>query len=95
MRAITARGMTMPTQHQLETTILRLLSKREEGKTICPSEAARAVADSDARSQWEPLMEPAREAAHHLVQQGKIVITQHGHVVDGRTAKGPIRLRLR
>ena len=30
-----------------------------------------------------------------LVATGKIIITQHGHIVDPSTAKGPIRLRLR
>jgi hypothetical protein len=79
----------------LEQTILHLLAERGAGKTICPSEAARAVASSDEREAWEPLMEPARAAARRLVAQEKIVITQHGHIVDGSTAKGPIRLRLR
>jgi nucleoid-associated protein YgaU len=80
---------------QIEAEILRLLQARGAGKTICPSEAARAVAGSEARDVWEPLMEPARAAARRLVAQGRIVITQGGHVVDASTAKGPIRLRLR
>ncbi len=79
----------------LEAQILQLLRERGAGKTICPSEAARAVAGSDAREAWEPLMEPARAAARRLVAQGSIVITQGGQVVDASTAKGPIRLRLR
>ena len=80
---------------KLEAEILRLLADRDAGKTICPSEAARAVAGSDERDAWEPLMEPARAAAPRLVAAGRIVITQAGRVVDGSTAKGPIRLRLR
>ena len=80
---------------QLEQEILRLLAERGAGKTICPSEAARAAAPSEAREAWEPLMEPARAAARRLVAQGRVVITQGGHVVDGSTAKGAIRLRLR
>jgi hypothetical protein len=79
----------------LEEAILTLLGQRGAGKTICPSEAARVVAGSDERSKWEPLMEPSRAAAHRLVAQGRLVITQGGVVVDGNTAKGPIRLRLR
>jgi hypothetical protein len=78
----------------LEQAILRLLAERGAGKTICPSEAARAVGGED-KAAWEPLMEPARAAARRLVAEGKIVITQGGRVVDGSTAKGPIRLRLR
>ena len=79
----------------LEQTILSLLQARGAGKTICPSEAARAVAKDDTRESWEPLMEPARAAARRLVAQDTIVITQGGHVVDASTAKGAIRLRLR
>jgi hypothetical protein len=77
-------------ERAIEATILRLLAERGAGKTICPSEAAQVVAPEG----WEALMEPAREAARRLVAEGKIVITQGGHVVDGSTAKGPIRLRL-
>ena len=74
---------------------MRLLRERGAGKTICPSEVARATAGSDDRAAWEPLMEPVREAAEQLVATEKIVVTQRGRVVDGRTAKGPVRLRLR
>lgn len=82
------------TDRALEEAILRLLSARAAGKTICPSEAARAIAGDD-RSAWEPLMEPARLAAAKLATNGKLLITQRGRIVDGATAKGPIRLRLR
>ena len=78
----------------LEETILRLLRERGAGKTICPSEAARAVAGDSTRDQWESLMEPARAAARRLVAQGRVVITQGGVVVDPSTAKGAIRIRL-
>jgi hypothetical protein len=80
---------------RMEAEILRLLAERGAGKTICPSEAARAVAGSDEREAWQPLMDAARSAARRLVAQERIVITQGGHVVDASTAKGPIRLRLR
>lgn len=79
----------------LEAEILRLLHERGAGKTICPSEAARAMAGGDSEEAWRPLMEPARAAARRLVARGSIVITQSGTVVDPSTAKGPIRLRLR
>lgn len=85
----------MTEEKRLEREILRLLEERGDGKTICPSEAARAVEGSDEREAWEPLMDPARAAAQRLVAAGKIVITQGGQVVNGRTARGPIRLRLR
>jgi hypothetical protein len=84
-----------PNKALLKRTILDLLHARGLGKTICPSEAARAAAGSEERSAWEPLMEPVRTVAQKLKDQGRIQITQHGHAVDAATAKGPIRLRLR
>jgi hypothetical protein len=89
------------TEADLEAAILSLLAERDPQQTICPSEAAKLVSGDDrtkekaSRRDWEALMEPARAAARSLVAQSKIVITQHGHIVDPSTAKGPIRLRLR
>ncbi len=75
---------------QLERTILSLLDQRAPTATICPSDAARAVGTTDG---WRELMEPAREAAGRLVQDGRVEITQGGQVVDLATARGPIRIR--
>lgn len=74
----------------LEAEILALLARRDLGKTICVSEAARAVGDDET---WRDLMEPARRAAGRLVASGAVVVTQGGMVVDLATARGPIRLR--
>ncbi len=79
----------------LEAAILSLLAERDLGETICPSEAAKEIGGKETRRDWEGLMEPTRAAARRLVAEGKIVITQHGAVVDPSTAKGAIRLRLR
>lgn len=85
----------------LETRILALLSQRDPGKTICVSEAARAVfgdsleRDDSSDEGWRDLMDPAREAARRLVAAGEVVITQGGKIVDPATARGPIRVRLR
>jgi hypothetical protein len=79
----------------LEAAILQLLAERGRDKTICPSEAAKLVGGKATRRDWEGLMESARAAARRLVAAGRVVITQHGKVVDGSTAKGPIRLKLR
>jgi len=79
---------------ELERIILALLDARARTATICPSEAARAVAGTDAEGQvWRGLMEPARMAARRLVERGEVEITQGGRVVDPSTAKGAIRLR--
>jgi hypothetical protein len=79
----------------LEAAILELLAERDAGKTICPSDAAKLVGGTEARRDWEGLMEAARAAARRLVKAGRIVIVQNGRVVDGDTARGAIRLRLR
>lgn len=80
-----------PTGDEIETTILRLLHVRDPGKTICPSDAARALAgDGDFR----PLMQPVRARARVMVKRGELEITQRGEVVDPAAARGPIRLRL-
>lgn len=75
----------------LEEAILALLARRARGKTICPSEAARAVRPDD----WRRLMERTRRAARRLVAHGRLDVLQKGQVVDPSTARGPIRLRLR
>ncbi len=80
-----------PTDDALERAILDLLSGRDAGKTICPSEAAKAV---DA-AHWRDLMEPARMAGRRLVERGEVVFTQQGRIVDPSTARGPIRIRRR
>lgn len=71
----------------IERTILELLAQRDEGKTICPSEAARALADD-----FRPLMEDVRRVADGMAQ---VEITQKGRVVELDAARGPIRLRLK
>jgi hypothetical protein len=81
----------LPEQARLRAAILELLDRRGPGKTICPSDAARAVAPTDFRE----LMDTARAAAAELVADGEIEVTQGGEVVDIAQAHGPIRLRRR
>jgi hypothetical protein len=79
----------------LEAAILELLAERDAGMTICPSEAAKLVGGTETRRDWEGLMQPVRAAARRLVKAGRIDVVQNGRVVDGDTARGAIRLRLR
>lgn len=74
---------------RLVASIRELLAQRDEGKTICPSEAARAVGGDE----WRELMQPARDAANELVGLGEVEVTQKGRVVDVATARGPVRIR--
>jgi hypothetical protein len=81
--------VTPPDDATIRSTLEELVDARDEGKTICPSEAARALAGEDFR----PLMDDVRRVAFELVDAGELEVTQRGEVVDGRTARGPIRLR--
>jgi hypothetical protein len=80
-----------PTPERIEATIVELLQARDPGKTICPSDAARALGGDDG---FRPLMEPVRARAREMVERGDLEITQRGEVVDPDRIKGPIRLRL-
>lgn len=88
-RACRSRKLTA-TDRRLEGVIVELLRARGRGRSICPSEAARAAGGDD----WKNLMEPAREAARRLAARDVVEITQRGRVVDGSTARGPVRVRL-
>ncbi len=73
-----------------ERAILDLLAQRDPGTTICPSEAARALAGDAGFRELMPLV---RDAARGLVADGRIEVTQKGEPVDIDAARGPIRLR--
>ena len=77
--------MGAPDQADAERAILDLLEQRDPGKTICPSEAARALGGHEH-------MELVREVAGALRERGEIAVTQRGDPVDPATARGPIRL---
>jgi hypothetical protein len=74
---------------EIERAILALLEQRDEGKTICPSEAARALAGDD---DFRALMDPVRRVADGMPE---VEITQKGRAVQLDAARGPIRLRLK
>jgi hypothetical protein len=76
---------------RLEETILALVAERGDGKTICPSEAARAIGGSHPDG-WGPLMIPVRRAAVRLAHAGRIVIYRKGKQVDPDDFKGVYRL---
>lgn len=66
---------------EIEATILRLVAARGPGKTICPSEAARAIAGNDPKA-WRLLMAPIRHVAVRLMHDGRIAIRRKGRVVE-------------
>ena len=78
---------------EIEATVLRLIAERGVGKTICPSEVARALGGVHPDG-WGPLMQPVRKTAVRLAHQGALVITRKGRVVDPDSFKGVYRLGL-
>lgn len=76
----------------IQDEIFALLARRKDGATICPSEVARAM-ETDATA-WRALMQPVREVAQALADQGRLVITRAGVEVNASSAGGPIRLGL-
>lgn len=94
----------MTTKYNLEplrARIDRLLDTRNHPKTICPSEAARALSAAELRetgaSSWRDLMPALRILAFELRDQGRIEIMQKGTVLSTEQSleetSGPIRLR--
>lgn len=77
----------------LRAVILDLLGDRKPGKSICPSEAARAIAGSD-EQQWRRLMKPIRAVAVRMAQAGELEIRRKGKMVDPADFRGVYRLAL-
>jgi len=82
--------MTETAPDPIEAAILALVEKRGPEKSICPSEAARAVFPED----WSKRMRQVRSAAVHLARQGEISILRKGRVVDPDDFRGVYRLSL-
>jgi hypothetical protein len=74
----------------ISKTILAMATDRGAGKTICPSEVARALFDTH----WRKHMDDVRQAAIGLQHEGKVLITQKGKTVDVNHIKGPIRIKI-
>ena len=88
-RRVYAVVAMMPSPAAIEAEIARQVAARGTGKTICPSEVARALAQD-----WRSLMPQVRAVAAQMAAQGSIRVTQKSLAVDAVTAKGPIRLGL-
>jgi hypothetical protein len=86
-------GRMSTSTEALESAILSLVAARGPERTICPSEAARAVA-GDHPDQWAPLMQPVRKVAVRLMKEGRLVITRKGRPVDPDDFRGVYRLSL-
>lgn len=77
----------------IEATMLRLVAERGPGKTICPSEVARALAGPDP-DRWSSLMQPVRRIAVRLTKAGRLTIMRKGKPADPDDFRGIYRLSL-
>lgn len=82
-----------PDPREIEETMLRLAAERGAGKTICPSEVARALGGPHPDG-WGPLMQPVRRVAVRLAHEGRIAILRKGRPVDPDDFRGIYRLAL-
>lgn len=70
--------------------ILTLLGRRTAGSSICPSEAARALAGAE----WRGAMDRVHAAADRLAAAGAVERTRRGTALGPGTVRGAYRLRL-
>lgn len=85
---------TRPGDDRIAETILALAAERGRSKSICPSEAARALGGSQPE-EWSLLMQPVRRAAVALMKAGRLVILRKGKPIDDPDDfKGVYRLAL-
>jgi hypothetical protein len=82
-----------PDAARIADTMLALVAERGAGKTICPSEVARAIG-GDHPDGWSPLMKPVRKVAVALAHEGRIAIKRKGRTVDPDDFRGVYRLSL-
>ena len=69
--------MTSHKEEKIRDVIMSLLNRRDEGKTICPSEASRAVFGSS-RGKDADKMQRTRNVVRELVDAGNIEVCQRG-----------------
>ena len=75
----------------IEATILRLLDEAGAGKTVSPTDAARALTPG---AEWHVQMPGVRRAAIKLALAGRLVIYRKGKPADPNDFKGVYRLGL-
>ena len=82
------------TNDPAERAILQLLDASGAGKSISPSDAARALAGNPPGDAWRKSLAPIRLATLRLARSGQIEILRKGKPVAPADAHGVIRLRL-
>lgn len=78
----------------VEDLVLRLAVERGPGKTICPTEAAKAVAAQRDEENWQGRLPGVKAAAVRLAKRGGVAIYRKGKPVDPDDFKGIYRIGL-
>lgn len=75
--------------------LLDLARERGPEKSFCPSEAARRLVElyPELGSDWRRWMQPTRQVAQELEQEGLLDFLQKGRRIQASSVRGPIRLR--
>jgi hypothetical protein len=78
----------------LETVIVDLCAKMPTGRTICPTDAAKAYAAERGEDDlgWRSHLHEVRKAAVKLALAGRLVIYRKGKPVDPSDFRGVYRL---
>lgn len=81
--------MTTERRDEIARVMRAMVRERGAGKTVCPSEVARAV-DPDG---WRASMDDVRAVARELARAGEVVVTQRGRrLAHDAEWRGAIRL---
>ena len=85
---------TTLTPEAITDEILRQTAALAPGRSLCPSDIARALNPRAEPDTWQRLMTPVRQAAVKLAEQGRIAILRKGKPVPPDQVRGVIRLSL-
>jgi hypothetical protein len=77
----------------IERAILERLAVQPPGRSIAPTDVARALG-GDHPDGWAPLMQPVRRAAVRLMKAGRVLILRKGRPVDPEDFRGIYRIAL-
>ncbi len=87
--------MTTPDSPKtLDAIIADLCARASAGRTICPTDAAKASADARGEGElgWRSHLSAVRRAAVRLAIDGRLVIYRKGKMVDPTDFRGVYRL---
>ncbi|GLK75293.1 hypothetical protein GCM10008171_05470 [Methylopila jiangsuensis] len=78
----------------IEDLLFRLAAERGPGKTLDPSEVAKAAAEQRGEEDWHKRLTDVRAAAVRLARRGRLAVYRKGKPADPETFKGVYRIGL-